>query len=102
MVKEKQQPVLLDHLILQNKTKMTVPQQVQYQNQPPPQPQQQAQAQISTQPQQAQAQVPQQQVPQQNQATRVQHQQHMAPQGLNGGWQSESDLDARRKMIAKM
>lgn len=80
---------------------MTVPQQVQYQNQPPAQPQQAPQQQAP----QAQAQAPQnqvqQQIPQQGQVQQVQHQQHSMPP-LNGGWQSESDIEARRTMIAKM
>ena len=80
---------------------MTVPQQVQYQNQPSAQPQQAPQQQAQA--PQAQAQVPQhqvqQQIPQQGQVQQVQ--QHSMPP-LNGGWQSESDIEARRTMIAKM
>lgn len=46
--------------------------------------------------QQAQFQQPQQQRPQ------GQGGGHLPHQGLNGGWQSDKDVNERRKMIAKM
>jgi hypothetical protein len=53
-----------------------------------------------------QQQLLQQQQQQMQQAKLAQQQQgqhqHMPHQGLNGGWQSDKDVEDRRKMIAKM
>lgn len=51
----------------------------------------------------SQPQIPNASVPQQPQGQpQMQQQQHLASSGLNGGWQSEEDLNERRRMIAKM
>lgn len=51
----------------------------------------------------SQPQIPNNTVPQQPEGQhQMQQQQHLASSGLNGGWQSEDDLNERRRMIAKI
>ena len=40
--------------------------------------------------------------PQQMQQTQMNHQQHLPHNSLNGGWQSDKDMDARKKMISRI
>jgi hypothetical protein len=51
----------------------------------------------------SQPQIPAAPVGQQQQGQpQIQNQPHLPATGLNGGWQSEDDLNERRRMIAKM